>query len=268
MPLQPVLPGTRLALDDADGAPPDELPNGDKLKEQTAGLVERLDHLQRALYAEGERSLLIVVQGRDTAGKDSLIRRVFAPLDQQGCVVTSFKRPSDLELSHDFLWRIHQAAPRKGMIGMFNRSHYEDVLIVRVRKLVPESVWSRRYGHINDFERMLTDSGTTILKFFLNISKDEQRERLEERLKDPTKNWKFNPADLDERALWDDYTEAYREAIARCSTEWAPWYVVPANKKSARDFLVAEVVVKTLERMDPQFPRADPAVLKLAEKIR
>jgi PPK2 family polyphosphate:nucleotide phosphotransferase len=254
-------------LEDDDAKAPKDLPGGDELREELGRLTERLEALQRAFYAECRRSLLIVIQGRDTSGKDGLIRKVFGPLDSQGCVVTAFKKPSDLELSHDYLWRVHQAVPPRSVIGIFNRSHYEDVLIVRVRKLVNEAVWSRRYGHINDFERMLTDSGVTILKFFLHISRKEQKERLEERLKDPAKNWKFNPGDLDERALWDDYTEAYREMLARCSTEWAPWYLVPADKKPARDVMVADVVVRTLEKLDPQFPRANPEVLKLAREI-
>lgn len=267
MPLQPITPGSRLPLDDDDARAPRDLPGGDVLREELARLTERLEELQRALYAECKRSVLIVIQGRDTSGKDGLIRKVFGPLDSQGCVVTAFKKPSELELSHDYLWRVHQAVPPRSVIGIFNRSHYEDVLIVRVRKLVAETVWSRRYSHINDFERMLTDSGVTILKFFLHISKKEQKERLEERLKDPSKNWKFNPGDLEERALWDDYTEAYRDMLARCSTEWAPWFMVPADKKTARDVMVAEVVVRTLEKLDPQFPRANPEVLKLVKEI-
>lgn len=267
MPLQPIPPGARVPLDDDDAKAPKDLPSGDTLREQLALVVERLEPLQRALYAECKRTLLVVVQGRDTAGKDGMIRKVFGPLDAQGCLVTAFKRPSELELSHDYLWRVHQAVPPRALIGIFNRSHYEDVLVVRVRKLVSEAVWSRRFGHINDFERMLTDCGVTILKLFLHISREEQKERLKERLSDPTKNWKFNPGDLEERALWDDYTVAYQDAIARCSTEWAPWYVVPADRKAARDLLVAELVVKTLERMAPQFPKADPDVLKLAKQI-
>ena len=267
MPLQPIPPGSRLPLDDDDARPPKDSPGGDELREELTRLTERLEALQRALYAECKRALLIVIQGRDTSGKDGLIRKVFGPLDSQGCVVTAFKKPSDLELSHDYLWRVHQAVPPRAVIGIFNRSHYEDVLIVRVRKLVGESVWSRRYSHINDFERMLTDSGVTILKFFLHISKKEQKERLEERLKDPRKNWKFNPGDLEERALWDDYTEAYREMLARCSTEWAPWYMVPADKKTARDVQVADVVVRTLEEMNPQFPKANPEMLKVIKEI-
>jgi PPK2 family polyphosphate:nucleotide phosphotransferase len=267
MPLSPVPPGSRLPLEDDDARAPKDLPGGDELRAQLGPLVERLDQLQRALYAECRRALLVVIQGRDTSGKDGMIRKVFGPLDSQGCVVTAFKRPSELELAHDYLWRVHHAVPPRAVIGVFNRSHYEDVLVVRVRKLVAESIWSRRYSHINDFERMLTDSGVTIIKLFLHISKKEQKERLEERLRDPAKNWKFNPGDLEERAIWDEYTEAYREMLARCSTEWAPWYLVPADKKAARDYLVAELMVRTLEKMDPQFPRANPEVLKLIKEI-
>ena len=268
MHLQPIPPGARLTLDDEDARAPRDLPGSDDLREGLATLLVRLDELQRRLYAECKRAVLVVIQGRDTAGKDGLIRKVFGPLDSQGCVVTAFKKPTELELAHDYLWRVHQAVPPRAVIGVFNRSHYEDVLVVRVRKLVPESVWSRRYSHLNDFERLLTDSGVTIIKLFLHISKKEQKERLEERLKDPGKNWKFNPVDLEERALWDDYTDAYREMLARCSTEWAPWYLVPADKKAARDMLVADLLVRTLEKMDPQYPRANPEVLKLAKEIQ
>jgi PPK2 family polyphosphate:nucleotide phosphotransferase len=267
MHLEPVAPGTKMDIDDDAARPSRDLPDGDGLRDALPPLLEKIDGLQRALYAEGKRAVLVVVQGRDAAGKDGLIRKVFGPLDSQGCQVTAFKRPSENELAHDYLWRVHQATPRKGVIGIFNRSHYEDVLVVRVHQLVPESVWSRRYGHINDFERLLTDSGVTILKLFLHVSRKEQKERLEERLKDPTKNWKFNPEDLKDREMWDDYTAAYREMLARCSTEWAPWYVVPGDKKSARDYLVAELLGRTLEKMNPRFPVADPDVLRMAKEI-
>ena len=268
MTLKPLIPGTRLSLEDRDAKAPKHLPEDDALDKELNRLIERLEDLQGALYAEAKQALLVVLQGRDTSGKDGLTSKVFGPLSAQGCVVTSFKRPSDLELSHDYLWRVHQAVPPRWMIGIFNRSQYEDVLVVRVKNLVPESVWSKRFGQINDFERMLTDCGVTILKFFLHISREEQKERLVKRLENPRKNWKFNPGDLDERKLWDDYSEAYQDVLSRCSTEWAPWYIVPADKKSARDLLVAEVVVDTLARMDPQFPQADPDVLKLAGKIK
>ena len=266
--LLPVAPGARIRLDDRDARAPRDLPEEDALDKHLRKLVERLDDLQSALFAENRRALLVVLQGRDTSGKDGLTRKVFGPLEPQGCGVTAFKRPSDLELSHDYLWRVHQAVPARGTIGIFNRSHYEDVLAVRVRNLAPEDVWSKRFGHINDFERMLTDCGTTVLKFFLHISREEQKDRLLKRLENPRKNWKFNPGDLDDRNLWDDYTEAYQDVLARTSTEWAPWYVVPADKKSVRDALVAEVVVDALEKMNPRFPKAGPEVLELATKIK
>lgn len=215
---------------------------------------KRIRQLQERLYAEHEQSLLVVLQATDTGGKDSTIRRVFKGVNAQGVRVWSFKQPSQEELDHDFLWRYHDHTPRKGMISIFNRSHYEDVLIVRVKSLVPEDVWSRRYDHINDFERLLTDSGTRILKFFLNISKDEQKERLQDRLEEPEKHWKFDSGDLAERERWDDYQRAFEDAIRKTSTDNAPWYVVPAHRKWYRDLVVARAIVQTLEEMDPQFP--------------
>ena len=265
--LVPVSPGVTVDLSDQAAAPPPGLPDKSELNERLDTLTARADELQRALFAECRHALLIVLQGRDASGKDGLIRKVFGPLDAQGCIVTAFKKPTALELAHDYLWRVHQAVPRRGMIGLFNRSHYEDVLVVRVHSLVPEAQWRLRYDQINDFERMLTENGTTILKFFLHISRAEQKERLLKRLDDPAKNWKFNPADLEERRLWDSYTAAYLEALSRCSTSWAPWYVVPADKKAVRDVLVAEMLVQTLEGMNPQFPRADPEVVRLAKLI-
>jgi PPK2 family polyphosphate:nucleotide phosphotransferase len=208
-----------------------------------------------------------VLQGRDTGGKDGVIRKVFGDLNPAYVVVSSFKRPTPIELRHDFLWRIHQAIPPAGTMGIFNRSHYEDVLVVRVHSLVPETLWRKRYHHINEFERMLTDHGVTILKFLLLISKEEQRERLEERLDDPTKNWKFSVGDLEERKLWDQYTAAYEETLLQTSTEWAPWYVVPGDKKGARDLLIAETVVDAIERLNPKYPEADPSVLAYRGKI-
>ena len=266
--LQPVPAGGSVDLSDQTAAPPSGLPDKtSELRDRLNALVERLDQLQLALFAENQRALLVVLQGRDASGKDGMIRKVFGPLDAQGCVVTAFKRPSELELAHDYLWRVHHEVPRRGIIGVFNRSHYEDVLVVRVHNLVPREQWGRRYDHINEFERMLAENGTTIIKFFLHISREEQKQRLLKRLEDPTKNWKFNPGDLDERKYWDDYTAAYQDALTRCSTAWAPWYVVPADQKAARDVLVAELLVATLEKMKPQFPRADPEVLRLAKTI-
>jgi PPK2 family polyphosphate:nucleotide phosphotransferase len=254
MRLEPVAPGGTLRLTDGAAAAPKGAPSKSAALEAVERLGARIDALQDALYAEGRRALLIVLQGRDTSGKDGTIRKVFGPLDPLGIVITSFKAPTPLELAHDYLWRVHQAVPPQGTIGVFNRSHYEDVLVVRVHELVPESVWRPRYDQINAFERLLTENGVTILKFFLHISRDEQRERLLARLDDPTKYWKFSAGDLGERDRWDAYTAAYEEALARTSTRDAPWYVVPADKKYVRDLLVAQIVVDTLERMDPKYP--------------
>jgi len=265
MSLRPVKPGSKIRLTDAT-ATDDTAPRGEKATEQLQPLVQRLIELQTALYAESKQALLLVFQGRDASGKDGLTRTVFGPLNSQGCVVSNFKRPTEYELARDYLWRVHQVVPPKGTIGIFNRSHYEDVLVVRVHELVPEEVWSRRYDQINDFERILVENRVTVLKFFLHISRDEQKERLLERLKDPLKNWKFQVGDLEERKRWGDYTSAYEAVLERCSTEWAPWYIVPADRKRTRDLLVAEVVVQALETMNPKFPRVDPEVLKIARQ--
>jgi PPK2 family polyphosphate:nucleotide phosphotransferase len=254
MRLVPVSPDAALDLSDAAAGPPAGAPRKGAAVAETERLAGRIDELQDALYAEGRRALLVVLQGRDTAGKDGAIRKVFGPLDPQGLAVTSFKVPTPLEFAHDYLWRVHQAVPARGTIGVFNRSHYEDVLVVRVHELVPESDWRARYDQIVQFERILTQNGVTILKFFLHISREEQRERLLARLEDPRKYWKFSAGDLRERGRWDAYTEAYREALARTSTPEAPWYVVPADKKYVRDLLVAEIVVEALERMNPAYP--------------
>ena len=254
MRLEPIAPGSTLDLGDEAAHAPAGAPGKDEAVAETERLARRVDELQEALYAEGRRALLIVLQGRDTAGKDGTIRKLFGPLDPLGLTITSFKAPSPIELAHDYLWRVHRAVPVRGTIGIFNRSHYEDVLVVRVHSLVPESVWRPRYDQIVQFERMLTENGVAILKFFLHISREEQRERLLARLEDPKKYWKFAAGDLAERERWDEYTEAYREALARTSTPEAPWYLVPANKKHLRDLLVAQVVAERLERMDPKYP--------------
>jgi PPK2 family polyphosphate:nucleotide phosphotransferase len=217
--------------------------------------VRRLAEREYRLYAEGKRALLIVLQGMDASGKDGTVRHVMSGLNPQSCRVTSFKVPTAEERAHDFLWRVHKAVPAHGEIGIFNRSHYEDVLIVRVHKLVPEKVWSKRYRQINDFEAMLVESGVHILKFFLHISQDEQRDRLQARLADRTKNWKFNPGDLNERKLWKVYQRAYEEALSRCSTRHAPWFVVPANKKWFRNLAVSQIIVEALEKLDMKFPK-------------
>jgi len=218
--------------------------------------VEKLAALHDLLYAEHKRSLLIVLQGMDAAGKDGTIKHVMSGVNPQGCTVTSFKQPSTQELDHDYLWRIHNAVPPKGGIGIFNRSHYEDVLIARVHELVPPAVWKKRYGQINDFETMLTDNGVCILKFFLHMSSGEQRKRFDERLADPRKNWKSSAADFKERKYWDQYQSAYEDAVAKCGTKEAPWYVIPSDHKWFRNFAVAEVIVGTLASFKMRYPRA------------
>lgn len=217
-------------------------------------LRSELIRLQAQLYAESRQKLLIVFQAKDAAGKDGTIRSVFEGANPQGVVVTSFKRPSDEELAHDFLWRVHKAVPASGMIGVFNRSHYEDVLVVRVHNIVPESVWRPRYEMINDFEKMLTASGTRIIKFFLHISKSEQKQRFQERIDDPSKRWKFDPADLEKRKLWDCYEQAFEDMLEKCSSKDCPWYIVPSDQNWYRDLVVTSVIVETLKDMNPQYP--------------
>jgi PPK2 family polyphosphate:nucleotide phosphotransferase len=234
--------------------------------EPTRKNLEQLDELQELLYAEAKHAVLVVFQAMDAGGKDGAIEFVFSGVNPQGCSVTSFKAPTPLEAAHDFLWRHHDAAPRRGMIGIHNRSHYEALLIERVHDLVPKSVWQRRYDHINAFERLLADEGTTILKFFLHISKDEQKRRFEKRLKDPHKNWKFNTADLKERDRWDDYQQAYADALARCSTAHAPWFVVPADHKWFRNWVVSDVIVRTLAALKMKFPPPTPGLAKVVVK--
>lgn len=211
-------------------------------EKRTAKLIEELVELQELLYAARQQSVLVILQGRDTSGKDGTIRHVAGPLNPQGCTVASFKVPTEEELAHDFLWRVHARTPPLGHIQIFNRSHYEDVLVARVHKLVPKQVWHSRYEHINTFERLLADSSTIILKFYLHISKNEQEERLLKREEDPTKSWKLSVGDWKEREYWDDYTTAYEEALNRCCTEYAPWFIVPADKKWFRNLAVAEAL--------------------------
>ncbi len=217
-------------------------------------LTPRLDELQEKFYADGRHKLLVVLQGTDTSGKGGAIRKAFEGLDPSGVRVASFKAPTDLELAHDFLWRVHPHVPSNGQISIFDRSHYEDVLIVRVHDLVPKKRWQARYAHIRAFEKLLADEGTVILKFFLHISKDEQAERLRARLDDPTKNWKFRTGDLEERGHWDDYQDAYEEMIQRTAAAHAPWFVVPANRKWFRDLVICHAMIDTLERLDLRYP--------------
>lgn len=233
----------------------------ERLKRNT----KRMFDLQYRLYAESRRAMLIVLQAMDAGGKDGTIRHVMSGMNPQGCRVTSFKVPSSEEAAHDYLWRIHHAVPRYGEIGIFNRSHYEDVLVVRVHNLVPEKTWRRRYDQINAFERHLAENNVVIVKFFLHISKKEQKRRFIERVGDPDKNWKFSKHDVEERKHWDEYMQAYDEAIRRCSTPWAPWYVVPSDKKWFRNLAVSEVIVRTLESLKMRFPKPgfDPAKIKI-----
>jgi PPK2 family polyphosphate:nucleotide phosphotransferase len=247
--------GTGFSLAGRDPAASDGAP-GDKKETKRAldDLAQRLGELQDRLYAESARSLLVVLQAMDAGGKDGTVKHVFAGVNPQGVRVTSFKVPTEDELGHDFLWRIHAHAPRHGEIAIFNRSHYEDVLVARVHGLVDESTWRRRYRHINHFEALLEDAGTRVVKLFLHISREEQARRLQARLDDPTKRWKFNRGDLAERERWDDYQAAYEETIAHTSTEHAPWYVIPADRKWFRNWAVSRIVIEALEAMDPRYP--------------
>ncbi|MEO5721760.1 MAG: PPK2 family polyphosphate kinase [Chthoniobacterales bacterium] len=251
-----VAPGAAIRLAEIDPAvKPAESKR--KAERRIEKLRERLAELQTALYAEHKRSLLIVVQAMDTGGKDGAIRNLCSGLDPNGVFLTNFKYPSPEEWDHDYLWRVHHAAPRKGVIGIWNRSHYEDLLVPRVHEQISDAVWRERVEDINAFERLLNRNGVTWLKFFLHISKDEQKERLEARLADPNKLWKFNPGDLKERARWEKYQDAYEKVMNECSTKIAPWHIVPANRKWARNLMMLETAVATLERMNPQYPAAE-----------
>ncbi len=247
-------PGTRFRLKDVDPADTGAFKDKKAAQKQLEADREELIRLQELLYAEGKHALLLVIQAMDTGGKDGLIRHVMSGVNPQGCTVTSFKVPTPEELAHDYLWRVHKVVPPKRMIGIFNRSHYEDVLVVRVHNLVPPEVWSRRYEQINYFEKHLSENGVTILKFFLHISKEEQKRRLQARLDDPTKHWKFAVGDLAERARWDEYMAAYEDAVNLTSTPWAPWYVVPADHKWYRNLVVARVLVETLRGFEMKYP--------------
>ncbi len=250
-----VRPGTTVDLsqwdpDDTDGF------QGSKAEaeERLSRLNKELSELQELLYAEHKHKVLIVLQAMDTGGKDSTIRHVFKGVNPQGVRIANFKVPTPEERDHDYLWRVHKQVPGRGEIVVFNRSHYEDVLVVRVHDIVPPNVWGKRYHHINEFEKTLAEEGTTILKFYLHISPDEQKKRLQERLDDPRKRWKFNVADLKERELWPEYMRAYADALSKTSTEWAPWYIVPANRKWYRNLVVASVIVETLRGLNMRYP--------------
>jgi PPK2 family polyphosphate:nucleotide phosphotransferase len=251
-----IAPGERARLDKRDPAD-SGLPGKDEAKAQTDADAAAIDKLQDRLYAEGRRALLVILQGTDTSGKDGTIRKVFNRTGPIGVTVTAFRAPSEEERGHDFLWRAHLACPRRGTIGIFNRSHYEDVLIGRVKKLAPKGEIEARYDQINAFEKSLVENGTAILKFMLHISKEEQKDRLKARLEKPKSQWKFNPGDLEDRALWEEFQSAYETMLERCSTEWAPWHVIPGDRKWARNAIIASLVRAKLEDMDPQYPKPD-----------
>ncbi|MBI3942816.1 MAG: polyphosphate kinase 2 family protein [Chloroflexi bacterium] len=257
-------PGTAISLKSYNPADTGKFSDKDDVEDDLKKNTKELLKLQEKLFAQGKHALLIVLQAMDGGGKDSTIGHVMAAFNPQGCNVVGFKAPAPEELSHDFLWRVHQKTPRLGMVTIFNRSHYEDVLVVRVHNLVPPEVWQQRYAYINNFEKLLAGSNVTTLKFFLHISKDEQKKRMQDRLDDPTKHWKFNPLDLKERAHWDDYMLAYEDALSKCSTPWAPWYVIPANHKWYRDLLISTIIRETLENMGLEWPPA----LEGLEKIK
>lgn len=250
-----IKPGSKVDLKEIDskteGGISDD--DGDAAFKET---IEELQDLQNLMFAERKRSFLVVLQAMDAAGKDSTIRHVFGPINPQGVRVWNFKAPTDIEREHDYLWRIHHRTPRDGYISVFNRSHYEDVLIVRVKDFVPKDAWKKRYDHINHFEQMLVDEGTSVIKFYLHISKDYQKKRLQRRLDRPDKNWKFNPDDLKERARWDDYREAFEDALSKCSTKAAPWYVIPSEVRWFRNLLIATIVRDTMKSWDMKFPEA------------
>lgn len=248
--------GTRVKLKNADAGFTDRHERADDALAELEHYQIRLRALQDLLYAERRHSLLICLQGLDTAGKDGTINHVLAAMNPQGCRVAAFRQPSAEEAAHDFLWRVHRVTPARGEVVIFNRSHYEDVLVVRVHELVSPAVWARRYEHINAFEKALVEHDTQVLKFYLHISKDEQLRRFKERLDDPTKRWKISEADYQERRFWDEYVAAYEEALSRCSTKHAPWFVIPANHKWFRNLAVARIVVEQLESLKMSYPKA------------
>ena len=263
MKLEPVTGKRSIRLGDKDARVHGPMKSGDALEEATAKQVDRISALQRVFYADARYAMLIVLQGRDASGKDGTIRKVFSAVNPQGCSVSSFKAPTDLELEHDFLWRVHQQVPARRMIGIFNRSHYEDILVPRVRRLLPKKIWSERYEQINEFERLLAANRVVILKFMLHISRDEQKQRLTDRLTDTHKNWKFRAGDLDDRNRWDDFTKAYRGILARTSTRNAAWYIVPADDKGVRDYLISRTIADAMQALRLRYPPADPSIASL-----
>ena len=265
MKLKPVTGKGSIRLGDSD-ARVRSAKSEDELERETAKYSDRISDLQRVFYADARHALLIILQGRDASGKDGTIRKVFSAVNPQGCSVASFKAPTELEQHHDFLWRVHQQVPARGTIGIFNRSHYEEILVPRMHGTVPKKVWSARYDQINDFEAMLAANNVVILKFLLHISHDEQKRRLAERITNPKKNWKFRAGDLDDRALWDDFTKAYHGILSKTSTKVAPWYIVPADDKDVRNLLIARTIADRLATLRLRYPPADPLILGLEIK--
>jgi PPK2 family polyphosphate:nucleotide phosphotransferase len=261
--LRPVIQESEIDLSDRAADRTGALPRGKALKKAAKEQRKRIEKLQDVFYADARFALLVVLQGRDASGKDGTVKHVFRSVNPMGCEVTSFKQPTDEERNHDFLWRIERRVPAKRMIGIFNRSHYEDVIVPRVHHEIAEDKLRKRYEEINDFEKNLVENSTVILKFFLHVSRDEQKKRLLERLENPKKNWKFRVGDLDDRQLWDEYTAAYHDMIANCSTRWARWYIVPADDEDARNLLIASTIADTLSRLKLRYPRIDPKLKKL-----
>ncbi|MGW8313579.1 MAG: polyphosphate kinase 2 family protein [Desulfuromonadales bacterium] len=258
--------GSKVDLDKVDAGFKDRHESHEHALPEIEACRDKLRSLQYLMYAEGRQSLLICLQGRDAAGKDGTINHVLGAMNPQGCMVTGFKVPSSEEAAHDFLWRYHKAAPKKGQVAIFNRSHYEDVLVVRVHNLVPKKVWSKRYEQIKAFERMLYENGTHILKFYLHIDPQEQMERFKQRIDDPNRHWKISDADYAERPFWDAYTKAFEEAIGRCSTSHAPWFIIPSNHKWFRNLAISRIVAETLESMKMKFPEPTVDIDEIRKK--
>jgi PPK2 family polyphosphate:nucleotide phosphotransferase len=257
-------PGTKVDLKHYDPDDTGHYKSSNDADDEIKSVLDELNKLQYLLYAQNKHALLVVLQGMDTSGKDGTIRKVMGGLSPLGVQVKAFKAPHEEELAHDYLWRVHQAVPRRGYVGIFNRSHYEDVLVVRVHNLVPAHVWKKRFEQINQFERILVENDVVVLKFFLHISKKEQKRRLEDRLNDPTRYWKFSLKDVEERKYWSDYRKAYEDALTKCNTEWAPWHIVPADHKWYRNLVVAKVMVKALRALDMKFP---PPAIDLSKVV-
>lgn len=261
-----VKPGSKVNLKKIDASFKDQHESRKHAGSEMDSYIDKMRDLQYLMYAEGKRSLLICLQGRDAAGKDGTINHVLSAMNPQGCTVTGFKVPSSEEAAHDFLWRYHKAAPARGQVAIFNRSHYEDVLITRVHNLVPKEIWSSRYEQINDFEKMLYKNGTHILKFYLHIDPEEQLKRFKKRLDDPDRHWKISDGDYTERPFWDAYTEAFEEALSRCSTKHAPWFIIPSNHKWFRNLAISRIVSETMESLEMKFPEPKVDIAEIRKK--